>query len=150
MSEALDAATRVLAEVSAEIDALQARLKTLRRQVNGIEMERDAAIGEIIREVAAKHGITAPQLTGRQRSRRYSWPRHEAIWRCTQDTRASLSEIARHFSGLDHTSVMYARDAHQARIEKKLRIQRLGGRVPVILSRPQDAVVTKAEKCISF
>ncbi len=71
---------------------------------------------EISKEVAKKHGFkTWRELTVRRRSKEYVIPRQEAMWRCCKETDQSLPAIGRFFGGFDHTTVMHACRAHEAR-----------------------------------
>jgi len=74
---------------------------------------------KIIKEVADKYELTPADLTGPERRRMYAWPRHEAMWRCRMETNMSLPEIGRRFGGRDHTSCIYAIEAHGKRLAAK-------------------------------
>lgn len=75
-------------------------------------------VHSIIVEVAFKYGLTLPQLVGRQRARKFAWPRQEVMWRASRDTKASLVQIATALGMSDHTSVWYGIRAHEARTQR--------------------------------
>ncbi|MDK2971522.1 MAG: chromosomal replication initiator protein [Candidatus Sumerlaeota bacterium] len=52
--------------------------------------------------------ITSQQLLGRNRSKKFSQPRHLALFLCREMTDLSFPDIAQKFGGKDHTSVIYA------------------------------------------
>lgn len=73
---------------------------------------------EIVMEVANKHRITHTQITSQRRSRCYSWPRQEAMWRASVETPASHRTIAR-LLGLQHPStVIHGIRAHAKRMSE--------------------------------
>lgn len=61
--------------------------------------------------------LTHDELVGYRRQSRYTLPRHVAMYLCKKLGSRSYSEIARAFSGRDHTTVLHA----IARIEGLLR-----------------------------
>lgn len=69
----------------------------------------------IIEQVALAHGIDYADLVGPRRFKPLVVARHEAMWRCRQETRASLSRIglalARH-----HETVLQGIRKHQERM----------------------------------
>lgn len=72
---------------------------------------------EIAREVARKHGFKSwRELTVHRRAKEYVIPRQEAMWRCYKETGQSLPTIGRFFGGFDHTTVIHACRAHEARM----------------------------------
>ena len=66
-------------------------------------------LADILRATCRVFSITMSELTGQQRHRTVSVPRHIAMWLATKHTEMSLPQIARHFNKRDHTTVMYAR-----------------------------------------
>lgn len=66
-------------------------------------------LADILRATCRVFDITMSELTGQQRRRAVSAPRHIAMWLATKHTEMSLPQIARHFNKRDHTTVMYAR-----------------------------------------
>lgn len=71
----------------------------------------------IIREVAAKHGLTADDLTGEQRTQHVVVARHEAMWKCAQNKRWSLTRIGNAFAK-DHTTVLNGIRRHEQRMQE--------------------------------
>lgn len=76
-----------------------------------------AVIAEIKAEVAAKHGVTINDLESQTRNQMICLARFEAMWRCRQETIASLPQIGRSFGNRDHTTVLHGIRRHQARID---------------------------------
>lgn len=70
---------------------------------------------DIVMEVAKKHKITLPEITGRQRQHKIVLARHEAFYRLKTETPLSLPEIGRKMGGRDHTSVLHGYRAHMKR-----------------------------------
>ena len=81
--------------------------RTLRRAIS-IDVIKD--------RICEKYGVTRLELEGKQRCKRLTWPRHEAFYRASKETKASLPEIGRAFGGRDHTTVMHGIKAHARRI----------------------------------
>jgi hypothetical protein len=71
----------------------------------------------IILDTARKHGMTFKEITSRRRFRPIVAARHEAMWRCSHETTASLPAIGRAFGGYDHTTVLNAIRKHQERMD---------------------------------
>ena len=66
---------------------------------------------ENIQQMVVQHyGITLAELTGASRTQHLVVPRQIAMYLCRQLLDASFPEIARHFGGRDHSTVMYACD----------------------------------------
>jgi len=70
----------------------------------------------IIAQVAEKHGLEYSEIFTKQRARRYSWARQEAMWRLAKEVTASLPEIGRALGGFDHTTVLHGIRRHEARM----------------------------------
>src|SRR6059036_665724 len=58
--------------------------------------------------VAAKFHIKMADLKSKRRTRALVYPRQIAMYLCREITQQSYPEIARHFGGKDHTTVMHA------------------------------------------
>src|SRR5438128_11608999 len=58
--------------------------------------------------VAAKFHIKMADLKSKRRTRALVYPRQIAMYVCREITQQSYPEIARHFGGKDHTTVMQA------------------------------------------
>ena len=69
---------------------------------------------EIAAQVAARYGLTVDDLKGPETARRYSRPRHEAMWLMKQAGR-SYPQIGAFLGGRDHTTAMHGVKAHEAR-----------------------------------
>lgn len=70
----------------------------------------------IVKEVAAKHGVTVEDLVGRSRVPAIVAARHEAMFRVRKETTHSLPHIGRLFGGRDHSTVLNAMRRHAERI----------------------------------
>lgn len=75
-------------------------------------------IRRICEEVAEKHGLTVVELRSARRSKYVVRARHEAFWRCRQETTASLPQIGRHLGGKDHTTVLHGIRMHEKRMRE--------------------------------
>lgn len=71
----------------------------------------------IAREVAAKHGVPMSDMWSSRRNVEAVAARHEAFWRCKNETTMSLPQIGRRFGGRDHTTVLHGIKKHQAKLE---------------------------------
>lgn len=71
---------------------------------------------EIIKQVAAKHGVTVTDIISERRPKPVVIARHEAMWRCKQETTNSLPAIGRAFGGRDHTTALAAIRKHEWRM----------------------------------
>ncbi|HYM63379.1 MAG TPA: chromosomal replication initiator protein DnaA [Gaiellaceae bacterium] len=68
----------------------------------------DISIERIQEAVSKRFDISVQELTGHERSRPISYPRHVAMYLCRELTDSSLPKIGKEFGGRDHTTVMYA------------------------------------------
>ncbi len=75
-------------------------------------------IEDVQRSVCAYFGIKVTDLLGKNRSKKYSQPRHLAQYLCRQLTSYSFPDIAQKFGGKDHTSIIYACRKVESAIEK--------------------------------
>jgi hypothetical protein len=73
---------------------------------------------EIVREVARKHGVSVNDIVSERRPRAVVLARHEAMWRCKQETTCSLPQIGRAIGGRDHTTVLHGVRMHQERMSE--------------------------------
>ena len=71
---------------------------------------------QIAREVGKKHGVSLNELVSHRRSRPIVVARHEAFWRCRNETSLSYPQIGRLFGGRDHTTVLWGIRQHEKRI----------------------------------
>lgn len=66
------------------------------------------SIDQIQTSVCQYFSITSHQLLGNNRSKKFSYPRHVALYLSRELTDLSFPDIAQKFGGKDHTSVIYA------------------------------------------
>lgn len=72
----------------------------------------------ILREVAAKHGFTVPEMLSARQDRKLAAARQEAMWRMSKETTMSLPAIGRRL-GRDHSTVLYGIRAHERRLRER-------------------------------
>ncbi|HOF86633.1 MAG TPA: chromosomal replication initiator protein DnaA [Armatimonadota bacterium] len=65
-------------------------------------------IADVQQMVLRHYGISLEDLTGARRTQHLVLPRQVAMYLCRQLLNASFPEIARHFGGRDHSTVIYA------------------------------------------
>ena len=71
------------------------------------------SVADIVRDVAAKHGLSVNVLLGRNSQRAYAWPRQEAMYRVfTECPHISYPEAGRRLGGRDHTTIMHGVKAY--------------------------------------
>ena len=71
------------------------------------------SVADIVRETAAKHGLSVAVLLGHCRQRAYAWPRQEAMYRVfTECPHISYPEAGRRLGGRDHTTILHGVRAH--------------------------------------
>ncbi len=73
---------------------------------------------QVLELVASAYGLSRAELSRRSRERRLARPRQIAMYLCRRYTDASLAEIGRAL-GRDHTSVLHATRAVEARIAER-------------------------------
>jgi hypothetical protein len=74
------------------------------------------SVADIVREVAAKHGLSVAVLLESCPQRAYAWPRQEAMFRVfTECPHISYPEAGRRLGGRDHTTIRHGVKAHCAR-----------------------------------
>ncbi len=66
---------------------------------------------------AARH-VALSDLTGKSKARKYSIPRYIAIYICREMTEMSLGEIGDFFGNRDHSTILYAIDKIQKKLNK--------------------------------
>jgi chromosomal replication initiator protein len=73
-----------------------------------------------IAKVCADHaGISLDEIRGHDRARIFAWPRQDAMYLARKHTRMSLPQIGHWFSRRDHTTVMHAVKAVEARAARQ-------------------------------
>jgi hypothetical protein len=71
------------------------------------------SVADIVRETAAKHGLSVNDLLSQCRRRAYAWPRQEAMYRVfTECPHVSYPEAGRRLGGRDHTTILHGVKAH--------------------------------------
>ena len=74
------------------------------------------SVADIVREVAAKHGLSVKSLLDPCRQRVYAWPRQEAMYRIfTECPHISYPEAGRRMGGRDHTTILHGVKAYARR-----------------------------------
>ena len=73
---------------------------------------------EIIRTVAAKHGLTTDDLTGPARFKTIAHARQEAMWELRLRTKLSTTQIGQRLGDRDHTTVLHGLRAHERRLSE--------------------------------
>lgn len=66
------------------------------------------SVDDVQRAVCNYFGINVGELLGKNRSKKFSQPRHLAQYLCRKLTSLSFPDIAQKFGGKDHTSIIYA------------------------------------------
>lgn len=75
------------------------------------------SVADIVRETAAKHGLSVQLLLAPSHKRAFAWPRQEAMYRVfTECEHISLPEAGRRLGGRDHTTVLHGIRRHCERI----------------------------------
>lgn len=79
----------------------------------------EMTVKQIIAECCQKHGVTMSEMLGLQRFKRIVVARHEAAYRLSKETRLSMPQIGRRLGDRDHTTIIHAIRAHEARMAGK-------------------------------
>ena len=106
-------ASRRIDEAPLTLEAVQPLLS----DVISTSKRRNPSATEIRDLVAEAYGMTVEQLIGKSRKRPIVDARHVAMHFCKQMTSLSLEAIGRRFGGRDHSTVIHACRAVQARID---------------------------------
>ena len=108
-----------------------------------------ATIAEVQAVVAEVHAIPREALKSGCRKRTWAWPRQEAMRLARELTGASYPQIAWHFGGRDHTTVLYADRKIMANeaTDPKLaaRLAECRARIAAVVSRRIGKLVAAAE-----
>lgn len=94
--------------------ALADRLETVFRDIFDPFCPKRPEMMDIVHQVAEKRGFKAADLLIRRRHKPLVNARHEALWRCRDETGLSYPEIAK-FWNLDPSTVQHACQRHQER-----------------------------------
>lgn len=70
----------------------------------------------IAKEVADKHGVRVADILSPRRDAPTVRARHEAMWRCRNETTYSLPQIGKFLGNRDHTTVLHGIRKHQERM----------------------------------
>ncbi len=94
------------ASLTGQAITLEMAQNVLRELVN--EKKRVITLDAVQEAVAAKFHVKVADLKSKRRTRVLVYPRQIAMYLCREITQQSYPEIARHFGGKDHTTVMHA------------------------------------------
>ena len=72
------------------------------------EKKRVISLEAVQEIVAAKFHLKVSDMKSKRRTKALVYPRQIAMFLCREITQQSYPEIARHFGGKDHTTVMHA------------------------------------------
>lgn len=81
--------------------------------IAGFEMP---AWKRIALEVCADRQVSFNEMLSHRRDKSVVAARHEAMWRCKNETQMSFPDIGRRFGGRDHTTILYAVRSHEKRL----------------------------------
>ena len=81
------------------------------------DFTREGPARQIIRDCCEKYEITMKEMLGPRRFITFVRARQEAAYRMLHETRLSLTQIGKKLGDRDHTTVLHAVRAHQARID---------------------------------
>ncbi len=71
-------------------------------------------------EVCEKYGVRFNEIISPRRDRAICHARHEAFWRCKNETTMSFPAIGRRFGGRDHTTVLHGVKKHEQRMREAM------------------------------
>ncbi len=83
----------------------------------------------IVEETAAKHGLTLAAFLGQRKSANVAHARQEGYARATEETGASLKEIALAFKRGHHTTILKGARAHLQRVSRETEVTKVTGAV---------------------
>lgn len=102
------ALTRVFAVASLKSETISLSLAEQALQALIPKKPDHLTIDQIKKVVAQQFGIKFIELASKRRTKNLSFPRHIAMYLCRKHTTFSYPEIATHFGGRDHSSVVHA------------------------------------------
>ena len=94
------------ASLTGQAITLEMAQNVLKELVN--EKKRVITLDAVQEAVVAKFHIKVADLKSKRRTKALVYPRQIAMYLCREITQQSYPEIARHFGGKDHTTVMHA------------------------------------------
>ena len=87
-----------------------------RQQRLALAQSWEGPFARMVREVAAKHGLTVEELKGPSRKKRVVRPRQEAMYRGVTELKMSYPDVARRLGGRDHTTALHGVEQHRKRM----------------------------------
>jgi chromosomal replication initiator protein len=94
------------ATLTGQAITLEMAKNVLKELVN--EAKRVITLDAVQEVVAAKFHIKVSEMKSKRRTKALVHPRQVAMFLCREITQQSYPEIARHFGGKDHTTIMHA------------------------------------------
>lgn len=79
----------------------------------------NAALVEILMQVARRHRLHPNLVTGQTRRHSHVLARNEVAWRARHELKITLPRIAAFLGGRHHTKIMHAIDQHQRAVEQQ-------------------------------
>jgi len=94
------------ASLTGQVIALEMAQNVLKELI--IEKKRVISLDAVQEIVSAKFHLKVSDMKSKRRTKALVYPRQIAMFLCREITQQSYPEIARHFGGKDHTTVMHA------------------------------------------
>ena len=94
------------ASLTGQAITLEMAKNVLKELVN--DSKRIITLEAVQEAVATKFHIKVSEMKSRRRTKALVYPRQVAMYLCREITQQSYPEIARHFGGKDHTTIMHA------------------------------------------
>jgi len=94
------------ASLTGQAMTLELARNVLKELVN--DAKRVITLDAVQEAVAAKFHIKVAEMKSKRRTKALVYPRQVAMYLCRDITQQSYPEIARHFGGKDHTTIMHA------------------------------------------
>lgn len=86
-------------------------------QVRKAQSGKRILMADIVYEVCLKYGLTHAELVSPGRTKKYSYPRQEVMFRVfTECPHVSYKEMAKRLGGRDHTTCVHGVQSHSRRI----------------------------------
>ena len=109
------------ATLTGQAITLEMAQNVLKELVN--DARRVVTLDAIQEVVAARFHIKVSEMKSKRRTKALVYPRQMAMYLCREITQQSYPEIARHFGGKDHTTIMHACRQIAKAIENNPRLQ---------------------------